>query len=698
MLFSPDSLSGGSAVLGVLNEAVENISRHQERASFWRSVCENSRWILPFRRMCVLMDGDTAREFVARFEEGDFVEARGAGEDNQTAWPGAGQRVEWVAATAEPTFPEGECELCDWIRGFDIHERTNMRLLSVPVPGDERAVGRMLFLVDQPEETETIASLARVYALHVGMTYRMIETVERLQQNEQRFSSLFQKSGEGVVVHDLDGKVLEANQKLRELMGYTEAEMLDLNVLQFHSPEIRILTTKNFEAVLKHGSLNLEFEILRKDGGAFLAEITATLIETREGPLIQSIIRDVTERRRMTNELEQARDRAESANRAKSEFLARMSHEIRTPMNAIIGMSELLAETSLDAEQKNFVNVLGKSGEALLVLINDVLDLSRIEAGAVQLEEIAFEAGDILAGVWKLMGVEAKRKQLAFDFRLGADTAHTTRGDPHRLRQVLVNLVSNAIKFTDQGSVTLELRRVDAETDEDASVALEFLVSDTGIGIPPERRAAIFESFSQVDSSITRRYGGSGLGLAIANHLIQMMDGSLSVKDNPGGGSIFSFVLKLPTAGAEKSTVPLAEQSATARPPSDLLEPDPLRILLVDDSEDNRMLVLTFLKKYPYQIDVAEDGAVAVRRFRESHYDLVLMDMQMPVLDGLSATREIRKFEQESGRTTTPILALTAYALSKEKQRSLDAGCNAHLSKPIKKTVLVEAIQKYAGG
>lgn len=685
-------MGSGSIVLGILNEAVENISRHRERASFWRAVCENSRWILPFRRMCILIEKDREHEIVARYAQGQFEGASEQREKNLTLWSDRNQRVQWVIG---PDILPGHCPTCDWIAGMDLPEEPSTSILSVPIPGDEKAVGRMLFSVVDPEDKATLSSLAKVYALHVGMTYRMIESVERLKHSEQRFSSLFQKSGEGIVVHDLDGRVLESNQKLRDLMGYDETEILKINIADFHPPEIKILTSENLKSVEQKKYLNLEFEMVRKSGERFLAEVTATLIEMEGQPIIQSIVRDVTERRRMTTELEQARDRAQSANVAKSEFLSRMSHEIRTPMNAIMGMTELLSETELNPEQQNFVSVLGKSGESLLVLINDVLDLSRIEAGRVELEEIAFEPGEVLSGIWKMMGVEAKRKNLGFDFILGADTSHFVRGDSYRLRQVLVNLAANAIKFTDSGRVTLELHRTEADDGGENRIALVFLVTDTGIGIPEDRKAGIFDSFSQVDSSITRRFGGSGLGLAIAGHLVKMMGGRLDLRENPGGGSVFYFTLNLPPAEPRKPQSTKSKGDASSALQAAL--PDSLRILLVDDSEDNRMLVQSFLKKYPFHIDIAEDGAVAVRRFQKAEYDLVLMDMQMPVLDGLSATREIRRYERELGRPATPIIALTAYALRIEKERSLEAGCTAHLSKPIKKTTLLEAIQRYAG-
>ncbi len=707
MLFSPESMGSAPLALGILNEAVENIARHQDRAQFWKAVCENSRWILPFRRMCVLLDRAGAQYLVARYEQGRFEEAAGDPEENMTGWPWRGQRAQWLE---DLSAASGACETCDWILGLDLETSDQRQILSVPISGDRdgAVAGQMLFLVQEPQDPGTLLALAKVYTLHVSMTYRMIETVERLQRSEHRFSSLFQKSGEGVVVHDLEGRVLDANQKLRELMGYSEEEMLQLTIAEFHPPEISVLTTRNFEAVRQKGFLNLEFDMVRKNGELFLAEVTATLIETESGPLVQSIIRDATERRRMTTELEQARDRAEAANLAKSEFLARMSHEIRTPMNAIIGMTELLGETELTGEQRNFVNVLGKSGESLLLLINDVLDLSRIEAGRVDLESIPFEAGDVLTGIWKLMGVEAKRKELAFDLKLGADTAHTILGDPHRLRQVLANLVSNAIKFTNEGRVALELRRAEDQPNSESAaateIALEFVVSDTGIGIPPERRQTIFESFSQVDSSITRRYGGSGLGLAIAHHLVNMMGGQLAVSDNPDGGTVFAFTLRLPAARQSPSRPApgqAAKRAASAArlpgetPLAETGQAPALRILLVDDAEENRLLVQAFLKKHPYEIDVAENGQAAVDRFRAQRYDLVLMDMQMPVMDGLTATREIRRYETEQGRTPTPILALTAYALAKEKERSLAAGCTAHLSKPIKKATLLEAIAQH---
>ncbi|OPY14922.1 MAG: Signal transduction histidine-protein kinase BarA [Syntrophus sp. PtaB.Bin001] len=719
------------------------------------------------------------------------------------------------------------------------------------IPGTRKSVLSFMDITERKQAEREVYKLNEELKKRIAERTRQLEEMNEvlkklsereaaLKESEERYRTLVENVNIGVyrVAAGSQGCFIQLNPAMVKMFGYDSTdELMKVPVLKIYQDPEKM---RKFGGKIKQFGFvkDEELQLQKKDGEPIWASATAMAQYDADGAIkwVDGVIEDITERKRAEEALQLAKEEAEAANRAKSDFLASMSHEIRTPMHAILGMAELLSETPLTPEQRKYVEVFKNAGENLLNVINDILDLSKVESGHLELENTDFDLAEIVEKTGEVLAIRAHDKGVELVCHILPDVPVNLIGDPIRLRQILVNLIGNAVKFTEKGEIVVEVRRKEPEfpaEEHGETVDLLFSVSDTGIGVPKEKIDMIFEKFMQVDSSISRKYGGTGLGLSIAKHLVELMGGQIRMESETGKGTKVYFtasfgirkgykkpaerydvemkglqviiiddnatnrmilreilsgwgVLAAEAEDGESGIAKIKQAQESGKPydlilldhympyldgfgvakrikedpiiqgltivmlTSDLGRGDPVKfrdsgiaayltkpvkredlkniiltavgkakaavlepsmttppvpkkhralsILMAEDSDDNRLLILSYLKNYPYRVDIAENGEVAVEKFKKGKYDLVLMDIQMPVMDGYTATGEIRKWERDNNLKATPIIALTAYAYKDDKQKSLDAGCNGHLIKPIKKAVLLSAIEEYAYG
>jgi PAS domain S-box-containing protein len=520
----------------------------------------------------------------------------------------------------------------------------------------------------------TAIALISLIAAAVALNIRL----RKQNRAERQLNQFFDNSLDIFTITDPVGNFLRFNKRITDILGFSAKEIKNLTTLDLiHPADLAYVKAARNRRQSGEDLNGLEFRMRRQDGTYTWVSWQSSYNATDE--LVYSVGRDVNERRRLEDENARARQLAQEASQAKSDFLASMSHEIRTPMNAIIGMADVLSETPLTEEQAQYVRVFRGAGNSLLNLINDILDLSRIEAGKIEIHDVDFNLRDLVMGIVDLLGLKASQKGLLLEGKVAPDVPAQVKGDPDRLRQVLSNLVGNAVKFTARGNVMLSVN-VQARAGKPGVL---ITVADTGLGIPENSKGRIFGKYER--STATSAVQGSGLGLHISKELTERMGGDIWFESESGKGSQFFCWLPLQASeGKAIEAAPVAEASVR-----------PLEILLTDDNEDNRLIVVSYLKKYPHRISQADNGERALDLFKARSFDLVLMDLHMPVMDGLTAVRAMREFERSSGRPRTTIMALTAYSLKEEEEKSIAAGCDAHLSKPIKKQTLLKALSDF---
>jgi PAS domain S-box-containing protein len=510
---------------------------------------------------------------------------------------------------------------------------------------------------------------------------------QRLRDQHFYTRALFESNIDALITTDPRGIITDLNKQMEALTGCTRDELIGSPFKNHFTDRER--AEASIRLVLDEGKVtNYELTACDREGKETVVSYNATTFHDRDRRLqgVFAAVRDVTENRQYEQSLREARHKAEDASRAKSEFLANMSHEIRTPMNAVIGLTSLLGKTALDEHQMGLLDRAKLASKSLLMVLNNVLDLSKIEAGELIVEHAPFQLRTLLKEIDEVMSVEAEAKGISFRIDAPADLPDALEGDPTRLHQILTNLLSNAIKFTERGSVVVSVRAQGASA---GSVTLGFIVCDTGIGMAPADQLHMFAPFAQADASITRRFGGTGLGLSIVKRLVNLMGGTVMLQSTPGKGSTFTVVLDFAPASPE------ALESLRVLPPT---EGDQglsgIRILVVDDSDTNLDVTQSILELEGAQVVLAKNGEQAcdVLRAAPLDIDLVLMDIQMPILDGYDATRRIRL---ELGLADLPIIALTAGALSSERQRAEAAGMNDYLIKPFDPGTLVRRILRH---
>lgn len=543
-------------------------------------------------------------------------------------------------------------------------------MICVPLINAGETIGVLKVLsIYSDKFSEVDANVLRLIAGLLSAAIAQADSYSKLIASERKFRTLVEATNDAIVVSK-DGVILDINPTFEKYFGYTRKEAIGMAGIVLLIPEHRVYATQKVQL---DPQTPYEARALRKDGSTFDIEAVGKNIEI-SGELIRvTTIRDITAKRMEEKNLMDSEKKSREATKAKSQFLANMSHEIRTPLNAIIGMSSLLEETQLDSSQEEYIRVLSKSAENLLDLVNDILDFSKIEAGKLEIEEIDFELRPIFNEVSMLFKRVAEKKGIHFNLIYEDNVPFAISSDPTRLRQILTNLISNAIKYTLKGGIDVRVCRLDG--------VIKVIVKDSGVGIPDDYLPNLFMPFSQADASNTRKFGGTGLGLSICSELVHLLGGEIGVQSKQGEGAAFWFTLPYKSSSLQK-TIPNASLHVPAL--------QHLKVLLVEDNDTNALIAKLMVEKIGHEVTVATNGREALRLLDTSHFDVILMDCQMPEMDGYETTGIIRKAKQTWNRI--PIIAMTASAMKGDREKCLEAGMDEYLSKPIKKDEVAQVL------
>lgn len=529
-------------------------------------------------------------------------------------------------------------------------------------------------------------------AIYYSMERKRNETA--LKESETRKAKIIESSLDCIITMDEDGNIVEFNSAAERTFGYRREEVVGKSLAEhIIPPRLREQHRKGLIHLKNSGTgpvlgKRIELSGLKKDGTEFPVELSVTFLKLSGHYIFTGFLRDITEQKRAADELRAAKEAAEAANQAKSSFLANMSHEIRTPLGAVLGFSELLISTELKQSDKaNFVAAIKRNGELLSKIINDILDLSKVEAGKMEVDVKEVALSEILSDTQTLLEAQAVGKGISLHFSYDSAIPSIIRTDPLRLKQILLNIVGNAIKFTEKGDVQVHITLTPPDAQQRQK--LSFIVKDSGRGIAKNDVAKLFAPFSQVDISTKRKFGGTGLGLILSRHLANLLGGEVELTQSEvGKGSTFTITID-PGGLATNQFKQLNHEINSSLDFRHRL--DGIRVLLADDSSDNQILVSKILRMAGATVEVVANGREAVEKARKEKYDVLLMDLQMPIMDGYEATAELRKTGFQ-----IPIVALTAHALIEEKQRCLASGFDDHISKPVDRSLLLERVARFS--